>query len=562
MRVADLIVETLVANGIDRVFCVPGESCLGLLDALHGRSDIDTVACRHESGAGFMALADARLTGRPGAAIVSRGPGATNAAIAVHTAQQDAIPFILLVGQVACRNIRRDAFQEIDYRQMFGSIAKWVFELADAERTPEAMLRALQTAMTGLPGPVVIAVPEDILTAEMAAPALARWVRVTSAPDAASVREIERLLSRAEQPLVIAGSSVGTEEDRAELIRFLEDWNLPCMVSFRRHDLMPNDHPLYAGAFTLANSAGQMDILNDADLIVVIGARLSDATTQGYTFPHPVRPRQTLVHIHPDAASLGTHFGCDLAVACSAGSLLAALKEPVGSAPKRQDWIDRLTTERKRTSVVGQFNVGDGVPFETVVDVVGQALPKDAIVAVDAGAFAAPIYRVLPFRPPQRLLAPISGAMGFGVPAAVAAGMREPERPIVCFVGDGGFLMTGAELTVAQERRIPLKVIVSENGAYGSIRAQQERDYPGRNVATSFTVPDLELMGRAYGGAVARIASAKELERIPQLLCAPGLQVIIVKTSVEAILPRPAPAGADMVGAQSRAMAEQCAPNG
>lgn len=536
MTVGALIVRSLVAHGIDRVFCVPGESYLGLLDALHGRADIDTVVCRHESGAGFMALADARLTGRPGVACVSRGPGACNAAIAVHTAQQDAVPMLLIVGQVARRDLDRDAFQEIDYRAMFGTIAKWVGEVTDPAAAPEVLLRALRTATTGLPGPVVISVPEDVLTAACDVDVVLPQRDVAAAPDDAALDELRVLLARAERPLVIAGSGLDRPGERERLLAFLEAWDLPAVVSFRRQDLLPNTHRLYAGDMGLANPPAQMAVLEDADLVLALGTRLTDITTQGYAFPLLVRPRQRLVHVHQDPAVLGTHFACDLAIACRAAALLAAIGAPQHAPPDRARWIARLVAERRQPVEIRP--VDDGVPFALVVAEVGRVLPPDAIVTVDAGIFAHSLYRNVPFAPPQRLLAPISGAMGFGVPAAVAAALRAPDRPVICLVGDGGLLMTGSELAVALERRLPLKVIVSENRSYGSIRVHQERDYPGRVSGTSFANPDLELFGRAYGFAVTRIRHVCEIGMLARLLAVPGPQFVLVESSLEAILPQ------------------------
>jgi acetolactate synthase-1/2/3 large subunit len=288
----------------------------------------------------------------------------------------------------------------------------------------------------------------------------------------------------------------------------------------------------------LANPASQMALLREADLAIVLGARLSDITTQGYTFPRLVRPEMKLVHVHPDRSAIGTHFAADLAIACDPQALIAAVgrrAEPVPAA--RESWIGRLKAEQRRIATPRTFAVDDGIPFEAVIDLVGRTLPADAIVTLDAGTFAAPAYRVIPFAPPQRLLAPISGAMGFGVPAAVAAALREPTRPVICFVGDGGFLMTGNELAVAVERKLPLKVILSENGIYGSIRIHQERDYPGRTTGTGFTNPDFELIGRAFGFNVARLRTMADLRALPELLARPGPQFIVVDTSVKAILP-------------------------
>lgn len=529
--VGEVIMGTLAAHGIDRVFCVPGESYLGLLDALFGRDDIDTIVCRHESGAGFMALADARLSGRPGVAMVSRGPGAANAAIAVHTAQQDGVPFILFIGQVAVADVRRDSFQEIDYGHMFGKIAKWTAEVTDPNRISETLLRALQVATTGVPGPVVIAVPEDVLTAACGSAIVRPQPKPGSAPDQGSILELRELLSAARCPLALAGSGIDSVDARTDLLAFLEAWNLPAVVSFRRQDLLPNTHRLYAGDMGLSNPEAQMSVLRECDLLVSIGARLSDITTQGYTYPRLVRPEMKLVHIHADPAVIGTHFASDLAIACHPSVAMAALGTPDRTLPERDGWIDRLNEQRANVARVRSLQTQDALPFELVVDLIGRHLPEDAIVTVDAGAFGESVYRVIPFRPPQRLLAPISGAMGFGIPAAVAASLRAPDRTVICFVGDGGFLMTGSELAVALERRLPIKVILSENGMYGSIRIHQDRDYPGRAVGTSFVNPDLELIGKAYGCAVTRVSTHADLKRIPELIRAPGPQFVVVKTS-------------------------------
>lgn len=537
--VSQVIVDTLALHGISRVCCVPGESYLGLLDALHGRTDVDTVVCRHEAGAGLMALADARLTGRPGVALVSRGPGASNAAIAVHTAQQDGVPFLLIVGQVPADCVRRDAFQEIDYGRMFGGIAKWVAEVTTPDRIAETMLRALRVATSGTPGPVVIAVPEDVLTATTAVPPVQPQAAVRAAPRPDDIATFRQWLSGAKRPVLIAGSGLESGPGRAALPSFAERWSVPVLVSFRRHDLFPNAHRLYAGDLGLANPASQLDVLRESDLVAVVGARLSDITTQGYTFPRLVRPEMRLVHVHADADAIGIHFSVDLGVACDAAEFLQVTGRPDAPAPaERAAWIDRLAAERGRIVNPRSFDVDDGIPFEEVVAAVGRCMTGDAILTIDAGTFGAPAYRVIPFAPPQRMLAPIAGAMGFGVPAAVAAGLRHPDRQVICLVGDGGFLMTGSELAVALERRLPLKVIVSDNGIYGSIRIHQERDYPGRVSGTSFTNPDLAAIGAAYGFHTTRLRSRDELASLPSLLASPDPEFIVVDTSVAAVLPR------------------------
>lgn len=527
-----VIVDILAAHGIDRLFCVPGESYLGLLDALHGRTDIDTVVCRHESGAGFMALADARLTGRPGVACVSRGPGASNAAIAVHTAQQDAVPFLLLVGQVAVRDLRRDAFQEIDYRQMFGGIAKWVAEVADPDRITEAMQRAIRVATTGTPGPVVIALPEDMLTAPCRAALTPPQPALRAAAAEQDVTTLREWLRAARQPLLLVGSAL--QQDAPALPPFADAWNLPVLVAFRRQDLFDNRHRLYAGAMQLANPAAQMALLRDADLVLALGARLSDITTQNYAFP---AAGSRLVHVHPDPSAIGTHFRTDLAIAADPATLLGQLGPPPGPPPDRTAWRASLSAERRHEATPRQSVASDGVPFEAVVAAVAACLPDDAIVTLDAGTFAAPAYRLIAFRPPQRLLAPIAGSMGFGVPAAVAAALRCPGRTVLCMVGDGGFLMTGNELAVAMERRLAIKLILSDNRAYGSIRVNQERMFPGRVSGTALVNPDFELIGRAFGFPVHRVRTGADLHAVSACLRAPGPVFVLVDSSLAAVLP-------------------------
>jgi acetolactate synthase-1/2/3 large subunit len=500
---AKLIVATLAANRVDRVFCVPGESYLPLLDALHRHPTIDLVTCRHEAGAGFMAVADARLSGRPGVVLVSRGPGASNAAIAVHTAQQDATPFLLLVGQVERKDLRRGAFQEIDYGAMYGSIAKWTAEVRDPVQLPEILQRGLAVATTGVPGPVVIALPEDLLEATGAYAAPRAPAAIGSAAPQDAARELETALAGAARPLAIAGHGLEGPGGREALLDFAERFACPVAVSFRRHDLFPNDHPLYAGDLGLSNPAPQMEAFHSADLVLALGTRLGDITTQGYSFPVLPRPRQPLVHVCADPAVLGTHYAADLALACAVPVLLRALVPAAPPPSERSAWAERLVGLRRKIAARVEDPAMDRLARE-----IAARLEPDAIVTADAGSFARPLYRSIPYRPPQRLLAPISGAMGFGIPAAVAAALRHPGRQVVAFVGDGGFLMTGSELAVALERRLRLTVVLSNNGSYGSIRIHQQRRYPGRIAGTDLVNPDFRKIAEAYSCAYHRVDGA------------------------------------------------------
>jgi acetolactate synthase-1/2/3 large subunit len=532
---AEILLDTLAARGADRAFCVPGESYIALLDALHAHPLVDLVTCRHEGGAGFMAVADAKLTGRPGIMLVSRGPGACNAAIALHTAEQDAVPLILLIGQVEKRDLRRRAFQEIDYAAMFGGIAKWVGEATHPDEVPELIARAWNAALQGVPGPVVLSLPEDVLAAPCAMPALPPTRLAGAGLPSGTVAELAGLLRGAERPILLAGHGLDVPGGREALRAFAEAWQLPVAVSFRRQDLFPNNHPLYAGDLGLRNPDAQREAFAEADLVLALGTRLTDITTQGYTWP---RPGQRLVHVCADPRFLGWLFPADLAIAAEARAVLEALPaEQAAAPPGRAAWNGRLRRLQEEDSrgLAGSFP--DGLPFLRVAQLVGEWAPADAIVTLDAGTFAAPFYRKLAWKPPQRLLAPISGAMGFGVPAAVAAALRHPERTVICAVGDGGALMTGNEFAVGMARRLPIKLLLSDNGSYASIRIHQERQHPGRVSGTDLANPDLGAWCAAFGAPLLRVEREADLPALATALRAPGPLVAVVRTSLQAVLP-------------------------
>jgi acetolactate synthase-1/2/3 large subunit len=538
--VGQLIVAMLEANGVDRVFCLPGESFLPVLDALRD-SAIDTVTCRHESAAGFMALADARLTGRPGICLVSRGPGATNAAIAAHTAQQDGLPLLLFVGQVARRQLRRDGFQEIDYGKMYGEIAKLVADISDPERTIETMSRAMNTAVSGTPGPVVIALPEDILDQPVAVPELRPLSRAVTGPNEDAVAEVARLLAAARHPLIIAGGELAAGEGRRLLREAAERLALPVAVSFRRHDLFAHDHPHYAGDLGFYNSRAQVDAFAEADLVLALGTRLGDLTTKGYSFPQSPFPRQKLVHVYGDSAIVGRHYRPDIGLVCDAPSFLAKLLATAPAAPpppERARWIERLHALHGEIAAWRPKTAPDGVVFGNVIAALARAVDDDVLVVPDAGISAALLYRYFPLRPKQRLLATIAGVMGFGVPGAVAVALRERGRQIVCIVGDGGFLMTGSELALAVERKLPIRIFLANNRSLGTIRFNQERDYPGRAWATDLSGPDFADLARSFGcAALVLDREAAVASTIADALRAPGPILVEVKASLSAILP-------------------------
>lgn len=542
---AHAMLGCLVRNGIDRVFVVPGESYLGVLDALSDFPEIDVITCRHESSASFMASVDGRLTRRPGVAMVSRGPGATNASIGVHAAQQDATPLILVIGQVCKKDLRRSAFQEIDYQQMFGSIAKWVFEVTEPEQLATAAFKAIRVATSGTPGPVVLVIPEDVQQQPVDQP---DWVAMDTQavePTAAVVTTVHQLLVDAKRPLLIAGNSLSCDRGRESLRKLAEKYRLPVAVSFRQHDLFPNSHELFVGDLGLANPPEQMAALESSDLILALGTRLGDITTQGYTFPRLPRPSQTLIHCFPDSAVVGQHFVSDIGIVSDATALADALvsANPLASVNPFSDeprlrWASHLRQLHRRIAGWPNVNADDGVPFVDVIRELSRQAPDDLVVCLDSGTFAAPVYRHFPFVFPQRLMASQSGAMGFGTPAAIACQLRLRDQKIVCLVGDGGFMMTGNEMIIALERRLPILFIVSNNNCYGSIRIHQDREYPGRHVGTSLSNPDFAAVARAFGMQTEVVSEKSQIEGA----LTRGLQskipyFIEVQTSLHAVLP-------------------------
>lgn len=533
---AQQLVVFLAAQGIDRAFCVPGESYIALLDALHAHPRIDLVTARSEGGAGFMAVADAKLTGRPGVVLVSRGPGACNAAIAVHTAEQDAVPLLLLVGQVERRDLRRRAFQEIDYGAMFGGIAKYVGEATDPDQVPELIARAYAMAMGGVPGPVVLSLPEDVLAMDCAAPVVPATVARPAPPAPADTARLAAMLRGAERPILLAGQGFEAPGGREALAEFARAWSLPVAVSFRRQDLFPNSHFLYAGDLGLRNPDAQREAFASADLVLALGTRLTDITTQGWTWPAPGQP---LVHVCAEPRFLGWQFPAALAMAADARAVIAALAGEDTAAPAaRAGWIMRLHALHLADCEVVPRAASDGVVFAEVAKLVERALAPDAILTLDAGTFGAPFYRKVLWHPPQRLLAPVSGAMGFGVPAGVAAALRFPGRQVVCAVGDGGVLMTGGELAVAVARGANLKLLLSDNGSYASIRIHQEREHPGRVSGTTLENPDFQAWCAAFRVPVLAVESAADLPALEAALRAPGPLAAVIRTSLEAVLPR------------------------
>ncbi len=534
-----LIINALAANGVDRVYCVPGESFLPIFDALYGNT-IDTVVAHHESSAGFMALADARITGRVSAAFVSRGPGATNASIAVHSADQDGVPFLLFIGQVPRRNLRRRSFQEIDYGKMFGDIAKWVVEITDSSRIPEIMSRAIQIATAPTPGPVVIVMPEDMLEDMVPEIAIPAFQPAASEVNMQAVADAAALLRTAQKPLVIAGGELCTDEGRAALAECAQAWQLPVAASFRRHDVFDGTDRKFVGDLGIQHTPAQIAAIRESDVVFAVGTRLGDLTTQGYTFPESPFPQRKLIHVLADARKLGVDFRPDVSAGCSAAAFLRALTQaaPV-VAPGRDAWIERLRAERLKIAAWNTQTAADGVVFGNVVMATVARLAPDALVTLDAGLSAAMFYKHFPVRAPQQLIASITGVMGMGVPGAVAMAMRCPGRQVVCAVGDGSFLMTGNEIALAVERKLPIRFILAANKSYGSIRLNQEKEYPGHVVGTDLTVPEFAQLAQAFGCPGFVIRSDADIgPMLDAAFAVQGPALVEVKTSLASILPK------------------------
>jgi acetolactate synthase I/II/III large subunit len=495
----EVLIDQLVVHGARHMFCVPGESYIAALDAFYDR-DIAITVCRHESGAAIMAEACGKVTGRPGICFVTRGPGASNAAAGIHIARQDSTPLILFVGQIAREAREREAFQELDYRAVFGSIAKWATEIDDPERIPELISRAFYAAAGGRPGPVVIALPEDMLVERLAVPDAPAFEPVEIWPGAADMTRLHKLLRAAERPIMLLGGSRWSEKACATVARFAQRFALPVATTFRRAHLINPEHPCYAGDLGIGPNPKLLARVKGADLILLIGGRLGEMPSQGYTLFDIPGPRQTFVHVFPGIEELGRVYRPHLAINATPTAFAAALEglEPPGELTWRDETAiahaDFLAWTDKPTAVPGPVNLGE------IIVGLRDRLPADAVICNGAGNFSVWVHRYARYRRYGTQLAPISGSMGYGVPAAIGMKRLAPERTVIAFAGDGDFLMTGQELATAVQYELPVIIIVVDNGMYGTIRMHQERHYPGRVVATSLKNPDFAGYARAFGG--------------------------------------------------------------
>ena len=496
-----ILVDALQIHGVDTAFGVPGESYLDVLDALHD-SGIRFIINRQEGGAAFMAEAYGKLTGKPGICFVTRGPGATNASIGVHTAYQDSTPMILFIGQVGNDFVDREAFQEIDYRRMYGQMAKWVAQIDRAERIPEYLARAFQVATSGRPGPVVLALPEDMLISLATVNDTRPYQPVQASPSASQIGQLRAMLAQAKQPLLLLGGATWTAQACADLQRFAEANHLPVACAFRFQDLLDNAHPNYIGDVGIGINPKLAARVKQADLVIALGPRLGEMTTGGYTlFASPV-PRQRLVHVHADAEELGSVYQAELMInsgMAQACAMLAAM-EPVDAAAWRHKPAEakaELAAYQQRPPIF-QDNQAPLDLWQVTQDIMAQA-PRDTIITNGAGNYASWAHRFYRYGGMRTQLAPTNGAMGYGVPAGIAAKIVHPERTVITFAGDGEYLMNGQELATAVQYGAGVVIIVFNNQMFGTIRMHQERDYPGRVSGTTLHNPDFAALAQAYG---------------------------------------------------------------
>lgn len=533
-----LIVDQLLTHGAELAFCVPGESYLPVLDALYTvRDRIRLISCRHENGAANMAEAYGKMTGKPGICLVTRGPGATNASIGVHTAFQDSTPMILLIGQVGTDFMEREAFQEIDYRRMFGPLSKWVAQIDRTDRIPEFMTRAYQVATSGRMGPVVLALPEDVLSGSATVADARPWQRVESAPAAQAVAKLSQMLGEAQRPFLLVGGSGWSEAACERVRRFAETQRIPVGCEFRSQDLFDNAHPNYAGDVGIGINPRLAERIKAADLLIVLGARLGEITTSGYGLIAGPVPAQRLVHIYPEAEELGRVYHADLMINATVSTMTSVLagwarvtRDGVAAHVAAANADYRAWQERRE-------NPG-AVQMWDVLQHLDRVLPPDAIITNGAGNYTIWVHRFHRYRGFRTQLAPASGAMGYGVPAGIAAKALYPERTVVTFAGDGCYLMTGQELATAVQYQLNVIIIVVNNNMFGTIRMHQEREYPARVHGTLLVNPDFAALARAFGAHGELVETTEQFGPAFERARAAGKPALIeIRIDPEAITP-------------------------
>jgi acetolactate synthase-1/2/3 large subunit len=536
---AEIIADALVANGVDTLFGVPGESFLGLLDAIHGRADrLRFVSCRQEGGAAFMADAHAKLTGRPGVCVVTRGPGACNASIGIHTAFQDSTPMIVLIGQVARDQREREAFQEVEFRHMFAPMAKWVAEIDSAARLPEHLSHAFHLAQSGRPGPVVLAIPEDVFAESAAVADLPPARRIAAGAAPGDIAALCDAIAAAERPVCVLGGPGWNPDAKAAFEGFAARADLPVVTSLRCQDYFDNHHPCYGGDLGIGAHPGIVARVRESDLLIVLGARLGEMTTQGYAVPEPPRSAQRLVHIHPDGDEIGRVYFPDLPIVAASADVARALaQQDLPHSAARAAW--RAEGHALYEGLLAPLPQPGALDMGVFMAELAARLEPDAIIANGAGNYTGWVHKHYRFRRYRTQLAPTNGAMGYGVPAAVAAALAAPGRRVVGFAGDGCFQMNGQELGTAVQQGARALFVVVNNGSYGTIRMHQERAFPGRVSGTDLVNPDFAALARAYGlHAETLTRTADIVPVLERALAAEGPALIEARVDPEAITPR------------------------
>ncbi|HXS50300.1 MAG TPA: thiamine pyrophosphate-binding protein [Sphingomicrobium sp.] len=530
-----ILVDQLRIQGCDRIFTVPGESFLAVLDALHDVPEIETIVCRQEGGVAYMADADGKMTGRPGIAFVTRGPGATNASAGVHVAFQDSTPMILFIGDVARGDRGREAFQEIDFPAFFAPVAKWAARIEDAARIPEYVARAWRVATAGRPGPVVLALPEDMLRDEVEVADRPCVPPLAEAPDPGAVQALFELLKQAASPVAIVGGADWSPRAAHHFANFAFRYGIPVAAAFRRQDSIDNKCGVYAGQLGYGPNPRLQQRIGEADLILAVGPRLGEATTDEYTLITPDHPDQTLVHVHPDPNELGRVYHADLPICADMGEFAEMIDEWIDPDLVRfscgeeahKEWLYWSDPKPRK---------GVKLDLGPCVAAMREKLPHNTIVCNGAGNFSGWWHRYWRYSEIPTQLAPTSGTMGYGVPASVAAALRFKDRPVACIAGDGDFLMNGQELATAAQYGADILIVLVDNGSYGTIRMHQEREYPKRTSGTELRNPDFAALARAYGGWAETVETTEDFApALNQALKRKGIRLIHCKTDVEQI---------------------------